>query len=103
MRDSRKPRGTLAAPGMWPSSNSVCSRTSISTGRLPLPFSTASWTSVGSTWRTCSLTLRINSAALGMGSNSLISIRFWNFRKYSVGVRLSDGPGRGSRTTCSLH
>ena len=32
MRDSRWPRGTWTAPGIWPSSHSSCSRTSTTTG-----------------------------------------------------------------------
>ena len=42
MRDSRCPRGTWTAPGMWPSSHSSCSRTSTTTGS-PESISSRAW------------------------------------------------------------
>src|SRR3954452_11479543 len=63
MRDSRCPRGTWTAPGRCASSNSCCSRTStITGGRVPFPFESRSWTSLGSTSRIWSLIVRRTSA-----------------------------------------
>ena len=56
-------RGTCTAPGRWASSNSCCSRTStITGGRVPFPFESRSWTSLGSTSRIWSLIVRRTSA-----------------------------------------
>ena len=71
MRDSRYPRGTCLAPGMWPASHSSLSRTSISTGRLPLPFCAALLTSEGSTSSIWLLIWRMTSAPDGLMGKDL--------------------------------
>ena len=89
-RDSRYPRGTCLAPGMWPASHSSLSRTSRSTA--PFRF----LTSEGSTSSIWLRILRMTSAPDGlMRSVSFQAkrIRFQYFPKDSVDADMGSAPG----------